>query len=258
MRFRLAGLLLVVTVAQAACGESKTPSAPTGAPTENVAIQIAPPPGDAGVVGVSTPLSATVLVNGTPSFDPSRGMVWTSSNSAVARVDERGVLRGVAPGQAVISATTMRTTGTLTVEIVPAVPGTMTLVWIQTDCTQRNAFCWGDVGTARSGPVTMRQVGSGVEGTWGPLQYIQGSPPFSGRIHADGSMELAGSRCTFDDIGRGNLYALTDFRLQRRPDGSYDGSLRHVQEFGCDGSGLFRATTDYGITLRPLGPAAMR
>jgi Bacterial Ig-like domain (group 2) len=142
MRSVLAGLLVVLTVGPAGCGESPTPSAPsTIATTELVAVHIAPPPGDAGVVGVAVPLSATVLVDGVPLADASQGVGWSSSNTAVARVDARGVLTGVAPGQTVITASVKNTTGTLAVEVVPALSGSITITWIATDCTQHNAGC---------------------------------------------------------------------------------------------------------------------
>jgi Big-like domain-containing protein len=251
MRYRLAGLLVAMTLAQIGCGDSKTPGAPTpGLPAETVAVQIAPPPGDAGVVGRSTPLSATVLVNGVAQTGQS-GVVWSSSNTAVARVDERGVLTGVAQGQTVITAATRNGTGTLTLEVVPALPGTMTIVWLSQDCTQPSAYCVSGVPKPQSAQLTVTQVGGEIGADWGRVNYMTGYPPFSGRIHADGSMDLSGSRCSLDDIGRGNLYALTNFRMQRRGDGIYEGSVRHVQEGSCNGSSSYRGVTDYIVALWP-------
>ena len=251
MRCLPTGLLLAVAVALTGCRGKPTPSAPTpNAPSEIVTVRIAPPAGDAGVVGASTPLSASVLVNGVPVTDPSQSIVWSSSNTAVARVDERGVLTGVAAGQTIVTAAVRNTTGTLALEVVPALAGTATIVWQARDCTQFNAYCVGGVPRAQSAAVTITQVGSGVEGTWGLLHWMTGSPPFSGRVHADGSMELSGSRCSLDDIGRGTLFALTDFRMQRRADGIYEGSVRHVQEGNCAGTG-YRSVTDYVVALWP-------
>jgi hypothetical protein len=251
MRYRLAGLLVVVTVAQTGCGESKPPTAPTSTPpVDTVAIQIAPPPGDAGVVGASTPLSATVLVNGVARPD-SPGIAWRSSDPGVARIDDRGVLTGVAQGQTVITATAGKAVGTLPVEVVSALPGTMTVVWAAKDCTQTHAFCNGGVPRSFSAPVTITQVGGQVSAEWGRLNYMVGYPPFSGRMHADGSMDLSGSNCILDDIGRGTMYRLTDFRLQRRADGIYEGSVRHLQEGNCTGTSSYRGVTDYNLAMWP-------
>lgn len=249
MRCLPTGLLLAVAVALTGCGGRPGAPAP-GAPSEIVTVRIAPPAGDAGVAGASTPLSATVLVNGVPVTDPSQSIVWSSSNTAVARVDERGVLTGVAPGQTIVTASSRNATGTLALEVVPALAGTATIVWQARDCTQFNAYCVGGVPRAQSADVTMTQVGSAVEGTWGRLHWMAGSPPLSGRVHADGSMELSGSRCSLDDIGRGTLFALTDFRMQRRADGIYEGSVRHVQEGDCAGTG-YRRVTDYVVAMWP-------
>ncbi len=46
-------------------------------------------------------------------------VTWTSANPAVATVDQHGVARGVAAGQAQISATVTSATGTLTLQVKP-------------------------------------------------------------------------------------------------------------------------------------------
>ena len=252
MRYALAGVLVGLAVAHAGCSESSPPSAPSGsAPTGVVSVQIAPLPGNAGVVGIAVPLSATVLVDGGPPPGTAPSINWASSNPAVARVDERGVLTGVTPGETVITATARNATGTLAVEVVLAFSGTIPITWIAVDCAQHNAACAGPVPSLRSAVVTVTQTGGQIEATWGTLSWMTGHVPFSGRIHADGSIDLSGTRCSVDDIGRGTLFTLTDWRMQRGANGVYSGRVRLVQENDCSGRATSRLATDYIVELRP-------
>ena len=157
----------------------------------------------------------------------------------------------MAPGQTVITAAVKNTTGTQAVEVVPTLSGVVTMMWTATDCSQHNAGCAGRTPWVYAASVTVTQVGSRIDGTWGRLSWMTGSVPFSGRIRADGSMDLSGARCSLDDIGRGTLFTLTDWRMQREADGVYRGRARHIQENDCNGRASSRLVTDYVVQLRP-------
>jgi hypothetical protein len=68
---------------------------------------------------------------------------------------------------------------------------------------------------------------------------------------ANGSMDLSGTRSSLDDLGRGTLFTLTDWRMQRDADGVYRGGVRHIQENDCNGRASSRLVTDYVVQLRP-------
>ncbi|WP_260442375.1 leucine-rich repeat protein [Tannerella forsythia] len=69
-------------------------------------------------VGQARPLTATVL----PETATTQTVTWTTDNAAIATVNESGIVKGVAPGTAVITATTTdgSHTATCTVTVVPS------------------------------------------------------------------------------------------------------------------------------------------
>lgn len=100
--------------------------------TANTTFQV-----DAATIAVTdvtvSPKTATVKVNATTSLSVSvsptnateQGVTWSSSNSTMATVDDKGVVRGVAPGEVTITATSKgdpQKKDTCTVTVEPADP----------------------------------------------------------------------------------------------------------------------------------------
>jgi uncharacterized protein YjdB len=84
------------------------------------------PQGPSIVQGASVQLSATVRdVNGAVVTD--RAIAWSSSNSNIAAVSQSGVVTGLAPGQATITATSEGKSGTSSVTVTPIPVGSVTV-----------------------------------------------------------------------------------------------------------------------------------
>lgn len=244
-------LWLAVTVTLAGCDRGAPPAAPSGAPRPAVDVQIAPPAGNAAVVGMTVPLAATVSIGGVPQLAALPAIQWSSSNPGVARVDARGLLTGVSPGQAVVTAAVENASATLAVEVVSPLAGDITMTWTPASCTQFHSTCLSGAPDRHTSLVTVTQIGGRIDAVWKSFDVMSGRVPFSGRIHADDTIDLSGSRCSLDDFNRGTRFSLTDWRMQRRADGVYTGRLQLVQENTCDASATSRIVTDYVIELRP-------
>ncbi|MDQ2664785.1 MAG: Ig-like domain-containing protein, partial [Gemmatimonadota bacterium] len=92
-------------------------------------------PTSASVVqGQTTPLTATVKdANGQTVTD--RVVTWTSSNTAVATVSQAGVVTGVAPGSATITATSEGKTGTSSITVTAPAPTPVNTVTVTPSST---------------------------------------------------------------------------------------------------------------------------
>ncbi len=118
MRFLAAALL---TLGLAACGGE--PIGPDLVPVASVTLDPANP-----VVGVgqTAPLTATTKSqNGT--VLPNRTITYTSGNTAVATVNEAGVVTGVAAGSAQITATSEGKSGSVTLTVSTTLVGSVTV-----------------------------------------------------------------------------------------------------------------------------------
>ena len=83
-------------------------------------VAVAPPTGPVAV-GATLQLSA-VLTDAADRILQGRDIEWESENPAVARVNERGVVTGVAPGTATIAATSEGVRGSAEVTVVEPSP----------------------------------------------------------------------------------------------------------------------------------------
>ena len=101
IRAAAVAMTAAVVLTAAGCDGTKAPTAPTApATTGSLFIRGVPPEGLAA--GSSTTLEAVVIeADGTVRTPP---VDWTSSDPAVASIDQDGVLRGVSPGRARITA----------------------------------------------------------------------------------------------------------------------------------------------------------
>lgn len=79
-------------------------------------------PGDAFPMGESKALTATVK-SGETAID-GMTVTWASDNAAIATVDDKGMVMGVAEGMANITATSGALTATVSVTVQPAAPAT--------------------------------------------------------------------------------------------------------------------------------------
>ena len=108
-------LLIPALAATAACGSRTGPSQPPPPEVKSVSVG---PRNPTLAVGQTVQLTDTA-------YDAQGRVVtgltvtWMSANPAVATVDQKGVARGVAAGQAQISATVTSATGTLTLQVTP-------------------------------------------------------------------------------------------------------------------------------------------
>ena len=90
---KLMVMVMVLPLAFVACSENDEPEIPESVTLNEADVDM--------LMGGTLQLTATVVSN-----DPnSTAVTWTSSNPAVATVDNNGLITAVAPGEAVITAT---------------------------------------------------------------------------------------------------------------------------------------------------------
>jgi len=240
-------LLLAVTTTAVGCHQP-APAAPNGvgvSPTV-VAMRIDT---EATVIGTVSAVRAVVTLSSGLELEASDGVVWTSSNDRVARIDAHGVLTALGEGGVVVSAAVKGALGTRSIDVVASVAGTWTLSWTGTVCDGGcHVGCCGGRPLPEVGQVIITQSGSRVDGTWTALGWIQGYPPFAGRIATGGSLDLEGFRCSLDDVGRGTRYFLHDWHMDRAADGTYAGRLTWEQASGCEGEPQYRILQDLSVT----------
>lgn len=172
------------TVSVSAGGRSSTGQVTvTAAPTPAIPVaSVAVTPGS-GTVNVTKVLQLSAVAKSAAGAAlPDRSIAWSSSNSAVAAVSSGGLVSGVAPGSATISATSEGKTGTSTiavaampvstVTVTPASPTIAQGTTAQLTATARDAdgnmltgraFSWA---TSASGVATVTSSGvvTGVSG----------------------------------------------------------------------------------------------
>lgn len=106
--------------------EGRSMSVPVTVTAVGVASVVIQPTTASITVGQSTTLSATVT-DATGSVVTDRPVVWTTSNAAVATVSGTGVIAGVGPGTATITATSEGRSGTASVTVVLPPVATVTV-----------------------------------------------------------------------------------------------------------------------------------
>lgn len=156
--------------------------------TANATFQV-----DAATIAVTgitvSPKTTTIKVNTTTSLSASvsptnateQGVTWSSSNSSMATVDDKGVVRGVAPGEVTITATSRsdpQKKDTCTVTVQPADPVAPTSITV-TPSTQ-TVTVGNDVQlTAKVLPTTATQTV-----TWGSSDTSVATVDQSGKVTA--------------------------------------------------------------------------
>jgi len=88
-------------------------------------VTLQPASGSIAVGQTTTPAITVKDANGTVVTD--RAVAWSSSNSAIASVSSAGVVTGVAPGTATITATSEGKSGTFSVTVTAAAVGSITV-----------------------------------------------------------------------------------------------------------------------------------
>ena len=110
MKAKFLTLFLSAAVLLAACGEDNDPVAVSDITLDKPTLAL--------TVGETGQLSATV----TPGDAADKNVVWSSGNTAVATVDDSGLVTAVAPGNATITATAGGKRATCEVAVADAVP----------------------------------------------------------------------------------------------------------------------------------------
>jgi len=150
--------LLVATLALAiACLAS---------PTGTGALLVTPPAASVGV-GDAVRLTAIPQDDGRgPARAPT--VTWTSSDTSVATVDGTGLVTGVAPGSATITATAADQSGSAQIIVAPGPPGTVTDLAVDatTDSSATLAFTEVSDGMGRLASYDVRYA-TGPTLTWG-------------------------------------------------------------------------------------------
>ena len=250
-------VLIVAATTAAGCSSSVAPGSPTvTAGQVSGQLAIVPLATDAMVVGANVQLVPVITLGDAAQPQPADAVAWSSSNDSVAKVSARGVLSAVAPGNAVVTAAAKTQSASLSVDVVPSVAGAMTAAWIALDCSQLFASCFGGPPRPYLGRVFMTQSGSRVDGTWDMARdWPRGAPPFSGRIRADGSMDLSGRHCYGpDDNDRYTLYSLSTWQMSMTSASAFSGRMTSSQEGGfgtgdCSGSPPYRGSADFKVEL---------
>jgi CHRD domain-containing protein/Big-like domain-containing protein len=103
--------IMAAAIFAVACGSDDTPTGTAAV----VSVTVSQPPA-AILVGATTTLTATTK-DGSGAAITGTTVAWSSSSDAIATVSQSGVVTGVAPGTATITATSNGKTGTATVTV---------------------------------------------------------------------------------------------------------------------------------------------
>src|SRR5258708_3815141 len=123
VRIDLAALLCVL----AACGGSESSSTGTNNGVARVTVTSA---STSVTTGQLVQLQGAALpAAGAPNAAPGN-LFWSSSSSSTASVDQSGRVTGVAPGQAIISASVSGVSGTLAILVTPATAATKDTIFL--------------------------------------------------------------------------------------------------------------------------------
>ncbi len=185
-RYTLSALPIFLALLAACGGDSTGP----GNRVDNVVIAPAPPPTIS--VGGTLQLTAT-LTNSSGGAVTGQNVTWTSSNAGVATVSTTGLITGVAPGTADITAAAGGASETVTVNVAPAV---------SRSCDPANTInlAVGQVFTANGGAATLLCVGggSGSEYVYVPFHRSgAGAARLAVEVNASGVTAAAGPPSPF-------------------------------------------------------------
>ena len=113
-RFWVVIVLSLAMFAVSSCGNG---SDKTGTPAAAVRSISVSPESPTILMGKQQQFSATATYSDGSTKSPPAGLIWTSSNTAVATVDGSGLAKGVAPGNATISAAVDSVNGTSSTKV---------------------------------------------------------------------------------------------------------------------------------------------
>ena len=191
------------------------------APTGTGVLLVTPPAASVGV-GDAVRLTATPSDDGTLTTR-APAITWTSSDTSVAAVDGTGLVTGVAPGSATITATAADQSGSAEIIVAPGPPGTVAdlAVVAATDTSVTLAFTEVSNGMGRPASYDVRGA-VGTTLTWGAnaTSVSQGTctTPLAG--HAIGARRT----CTVSGLAAGTTYS---FQLV-----AFRGTLNGTAVFG--------------------------
>jgi len=249
--------LVVALAATAACSKS-SPAAPTNGPVTPpaIALSIDALETDAAVVGTSVTLHVQAIMPGASGPQSADGIVWTSSDERIARIDARGVMTPLAQGSVVISATSKGTTATRTIDVVRNMAGKWTYTVSGTNCSNGH---FAD-GCRFDGPVrpsarlvpfpephqlVLKQTGTRLEGSISDWAY---GFALTGRVDTAGQLDLEAESCHISDQNLATRFSLRNWRMKPAADGSYGGRLT----LGQAGQWWLACGTETGVTQTDL------
>jgi len=151
---------LVMATALAGCGSQPTaPGQNPPATVQSVAVN-----GTAPAVGATAQFTAVASMTGGTTQTVTTQAAWSSSNTAIATVNGSGVVTGVAPGEADVTATFQNVAGGLHVRIARADSRTFAITGTVTDGTTGGVLPNIEVQAAESGgkTTTARTSGAGT------------------------------------------------------------------------------------------------
>ena len=141
-------------IASHAAGFADTAAVTVVAPVTRVARVIVSPATDSLAVGVTATFTATALDAGGGTLT-GRSVTWSSLHPTVATVDGSGVVSGVAPGRATITATSEGVSGTATAVVVAsprADPATVHDLRVDSVASDAIMLSWTEVDDGTGGP----------------------------------------------------------------------------------------------------------
>src|SRR5256886_2279532 len=199
-RFPRATMRAVMVVATVSALTTTCLSPPTG----TGALLVTPP---AASVGVGDAVRLTAIAQDDGRAPPrAPALTWTSSDTSVATVDATGLVTGVAPGSAMITATTGDQSGSAQIIVSAHPPGTVEDLSVEatTDTSVTLAFTEVSDGMGRAASYDVRYA-AGSTLTWGTnaTSVTQGTcaTPLAG--HATG----ANRTCTVQGLASGTTYS---------------------------------------------------
>ena len=208
-RLRAARWFGAVALFTASCHHSSPPAAPA-ATLSSVAVS-----GTAPAVGATAQFSATATFSDGTTQSVTAQATWASSDTTVASVSSSGLVSGVAPGGADISATYQNVTGRARVTIVRPVVPTYTISGALTDGTSGGILPNVDIqATDSAGKTLSTKTGSAGTYTIGGLAAGTGQPDgVGGELSGDHADRRAHG-------GRTRRYraATRDVHIHRQPD----------------------------------------
>jgi hypothetical protein len=185
MRSKLSLIVVVAGLVAIRCSDS--PTEPTPPPPAVGAVTLVP---GTNWLTLGSSVSFTAFVTMTNGSGQAMDATWRSSNTAIAEVSDRGMVRAIGAGRVTITATASGVAGTRAIRVAPDFTSTWAGRAVVEQCVDVvGALCASEPRGASNLGAVLAQVGDHVTGI---VQVRAVAVPVSGTVAEDGVLVLEG------------------------------------------------------------------